>query len=82
MNEPKNQKPHKWESYAEALIRAAQAEGQFDVLPGFGQPIPGIDEPHDENWWVREKLKREGLKAVGQPPLGPPSVQPPAAENS
>jgi DnaJ-like protein len=53
-----------WDSYAEELIRTAQEEGLFDNLPGFGQPIPGIDEPHDELWWVREKLKREKLNAL------------------
>lgn len=61
-----------WQSYAEELIRAAQEEGEFDDLPGFGQPIPGIDEPHDENWWVREKLKREGIRHQPPPPLPPP----------
>jgi DnaJ homologue, subfamily C, member 28, conserved domain len=49
---------------AEQRIRAAQAAGEFDNLPGFGQPIPGIDEPHDELWWVKEKLKREQLSAL------------------
>lgn len=53
-----------WDSYAEEQIRSAQEEGLFDNLPGFGQPIPGIDEPHDELWWVREKLKRERLNAL------------------
>jgi hypothetical protein len=48
-------------SLAEARIQSAQAEGQFDNLPGFGKPIPGIDEPHDELWWVKDKLKREQL---------------------
>lgn len=58
-----------WQSYAEELIRAAQEAGEFDKLPGFGQPIPGIDEPHDEYWWVREKLKREGIKIEAPPPV-------------
>ncbi len=71
MSERKNIRPKDWESYAEALIRAAQDEGQFDNLPGFGRPIPGIDEPLDENWWVREKLKREGL---GVKPVSPPGA--------
>lgn len=53
-----------WESLAEQRIRAAQAEGEFDNLPGFGQPIPGIDQPHDELWWVKEKLKREQLSRL------------------
>ena len=75
MNEPKKPRPKDWQSYAEALIRAAQEEGEFDNLPGFGQPIPNIDEPHDENWWVREKLKREGLKAApGAVPQPPPAT--------
>jgi hypothetical protein len=33
-------------------------------LPGFGKPIPGIDEPHDELWWVKDKLKREQISSL------------------
>jgi hypothetical protein len=61
---PRKQSLQDWDSYAEEQIRAAQEEGLFDNLPGFGHPIPGIDEPHDELWWVREKLKREKLSAL------------------
>jgi hypothetical protein len=57
-----------WQDFAEERIREAQAEGEFDALPGFGQPIPGIDEPHDELWWVKQKLKRERLNHL------PPSL--------
>src|SRR5438874_1545173 len=53
-----------WDSLAEERIAAAQAEGQFDNLPGFGKPISGIDEPHDELWWVKDKLKREQLTSL------------------
>src|SRR5262245_65336207 len=53
-----------WDSLAEERIAAAQAEGQFDNLPGFGKPIPGIDEPHDDLWWVKDKLKREQLSSL------------------
>src|SRR6476619_1439708 len=53
-----------WQSLAEQRIQAALAEGQFDNLPGFGKPIPGIDEPHDELWWVKDKLKREQLSSL------------------
>src|SRR6185436_14616026 len=45
-------------------IREAQAAGEFENLPGFGKPIPGIDEPYDENWWVKEKLRREQISAL------------------
>jgi hypothetical protein len=53
-----------WQSLAEQRIQSAQAAGQFDNLPGFGKPIPGIDEPHDELWWVKDKLKRERLNSL------------------
>ena len=53
-----------WDSLAEQRIREAQADGEFDNLPGFGKPIPGIDQPHDDLWWVKEKLKREGISAL------------------
>src|SRR5262249_4192851 len=53
-----------WESLAEQRIREAQAAGDFENLPGFGQPIPGIDQPHDELWWVKEKLKREQVSCL------------------
>ena len=62
---PENQKRRlSWDSLAEARIAAAQAEGQFDNLPGFGKPIAGIDEPHDDLWWVKDKLKREQLSSL------------------
>ena len=57
-------KPLAWHLLVEERIRAAQAEGRFDNLPGLGQPIPGIDEPPDELWWVKAKLKREGLQSL------------------
>jgi len=50
-----------WSLIAEERILAAQKEGLFNNLPGFGKPIPGIDEFLDDWWWVREKLKREGV---------------------
>jgi len=50
-----------WAIIAEEQIRAAQDAGQFDNLQGFGKPIPGIDDPHDEFWWIKAKLKREQL---------------------
>jgi DnaJ-like protein len=54
-----------WTIIAEQLIRAAQDEGKFDNLPGFGKPIPGIDDPYDELWWIKAKLKREQLSVAG-----------------
>jgi hypothetical protein len=53
-----------WESFIEERIQEAYEAGEFANLPGFGKPIPGIDEPHDEDWWLKEKLKRENLSAL------------------
>ena len=57
-------KPLAWHLLAEERIQAAQAAGEFEHLPGLGQPIPGIDEPHDELWWVKQKLQREQLQSL------------------
>lgn len=51
----------RWESIAERQIREAQERGEFDDLPGAGRPIEGIDQPYDENWWVRNLLERERM---------------------
>jgi len=56
-----------WEDFTEREIRTAQADGAFENLPGFGKPIPGIDQAYDENWWIKEKLKRERMQVV--PPI-------------
>ncbi len=65
--DPKPKPVDKFESLAERRIREAQAEGQFDRLPGFGKPIPSLDAPDDENWWIKSKLRQEGLVIL--PPI-------------
>src|SRR5262245_47818316 len=50
-----------WESWAEKKIQEAMERGDFDNLPGAGQPIPDLGRPHDELWWIRDKLKREQI---------------------
>ena len=52
----------------EQEIQAAITRGEFVGLAGSGEPIDGLDEPHDELWWVKEKLRREDLVAL------PPSL--------
>ena len=47
---------------AENKIRAAIEAGEFDNLPGLGQPAAIFDEPYDPHWWIRRKLKREALQ--------------------
>ncbi|HTT28082.1 MAG TPA: DUF1992 domain-containing protein [Solirubrobacteraceae bacterium] len=51
----------RWESWIDRQIREAEERGEFGDLPGAGKPIPDLDKPFDEMWWVRDKLRREGL---------------------
>lgn len=53
-----------FESWVDRQIREATERGEFDGLPGAGKPIPGIDRPHDDLWWVRQKMAREQLSSV------------------
>lgn len=51
----------RWETWIDRQIREAAERGEFDDLPGAGEPIPDLDKPYDANWWVKRKLRREGL---------------------
>ncbi|MGC2486513.1 MAG: DUF1992 domain-containing protein, partial [Acidimicrobiales bacterium] len=57
-----------WESWIDRQIREAMERGEFEDLPGTGKPIPDLDKPHDENWWIRQKLRSEDLSFL------PPSL--------
>jgi DnaJ homologue, subfamily C, member 28, conserved domain len=50
-----------WERWIDKQIREAEERGEFEDLPGAGQPLPGLGKPFDELWWVKDKLRREGL---------------------
>jgi hypothetical protein len=50
-----------FQTWVERQIREAIERGEFDNLPGAGKPIPDLDKPHDELWWVKDKLRREHL---------------------
>ena len=53
-----------FESWTDRHIRDAVERGDFEGLPGAGQPIPGLNRPYDELWWIREKLRREHLSVL------------------
>ncbi len=55
-----------WETWIDRQIREAQERGEFDDLPGAGKPLPDLDRPHDEMWWVNKLLAREEVR--GAPP--------------
>ncbi|MEU5310637.1 DUF1992 domain-containing protein [Streptomyces sp. NPDC021562] len=51
-----------FESWVDKQIQDAQRRGEFDRLPGAGEPLPAVtDAPYDELWWVKRKMAREGL---------------------
>lgn len=50
-----------WESWAERKIEEGRRAGLFDGLDGEGKPIDGLDAPHDEEWWIKAKLRREEI---------------------
>ena len=53
-----------WAHFIEGQIDKAQEEGAFNNLPGSGKPIPDINEPHNEFWWVKKLIKRENLSVL------------------
>ena len=52
----------RYETWVERQIREAMERGEFENLPGEGQPLPNLTGQDDENWWVRGLLERENLK--------------------
>ena len=55
--------------WLDAQVRDAMARGEFDNLPGAGKPIPGLDKPHDPDWWVKKLIERENISGVLPPAL-------------
>lgn len=59
-------------SWVDRLVREAEERGEFADLPGLGKPLPGIDQPLDEDWWVRQKVRSEDLPSDA---FLPPALQ-------
>ena len=57
-----------FETWIDKQIREATERGEMDNLPGAGKPLPGAGQPHDEQWWIKNYLKREGLTAEAMLP--------------
>ena len=50
--------------FVERQIEEARARGAFDDLPGHGRPQEGLDQPHDELWWLKRKLRDEHVSEL------------------
>ncbi|MEU0382986.1 DUF1992 domain-containing protein [Streptomyces chartreusis] len=54
-----------FESWVDKQIRDAETRGEFERLPGAGQPLPAdVYATYDELWWVKRKMAREGLSVL------------------
>ncbi|WP_405583764.1 DUF1992 domain-containing protein [Streptomyces sp. NBC_01190] len=53
-----------FETWVDKQIREAEERGAFAELPGVGKPLPSLDAPYDELWWIRGKMRREGLSVL------------------
>ncbi|MFJ4528782.1 MULTISPECIES: DnaJ family domain-containing protein [Streptomyces] len=50
-----------FETWIDKQIREAAERGDFAGLAGAGKPLPHLDQPYDEMWWIKEKMHREHL---------------------
>ncbi|WEH43338.1 DUF1992 domain-containing protein [Streptomyces sp. AM 2-1-1] len=53
-----------FESWVDRQINEAEQRGDFASLPGFGKPLPGLERAYDEDWWIKDKMRREGLSVL------------------
>lgn len=53
-----------FESWVDKQIREAEERGDISQLPGFGKPLPGLERPYDEAWWIKAKMQREGISVL------------------
>jgi hypothetical protein len=57
-----------YESWVDKQIREAQERGEFDDLPGAGEPLKLTGA--DPDWWVKSLIKRENLDMSAAMPEG------------
>ena len=55
--------------FVEIAIQQAMRRGDFDGLPGAGQPLADPSAVRDPDWWIRRKIQREGLTGLAPPAL-------------
>jgi hypothetical protein len=58
------------ESIADRKIREAMERGEFDDLPGKGQPIPDLDRPREPGWFAARLVEEERRRAAEDIDLG------------
>jgi len=51
-------------SWIDAHVRKAREDGDFDDLPGEGEPLRDLDEAYDPAWWAKKLVKRERISVL------------------
>ena len=54
-----------YESWLDKQIREATDRGDSDDLKGAGTPLPDAGRSYDEDWWLKDYLRREGVTGDG-----------------
>lgn len=49
-----------YESSIDRMLREARERGEFDNLPGTGRPLSDAGREYEEDWWIKDWLRREG----------------------
>lgn len=62
--QPARQPALSYDALAEEQIQSGYAAGQFANLPGYGTPLPDYPEEEDEDWWIKDKLRRENISIL------------------
>ena len=57
-----------YETSIDRQLREAAERGEFDNLPGTGKPLSDHGREYDDDWWVKDWLRREGATAGVLPP--------------
>jgi hypothetical protein len=57
-----------YESSIDRQLREAAERGEFENLAGAGKPLSGYGQEYEEDWWVKDWLRREGATAAVIPP--------------
>ena len=52
------------QTWVDLQLRRAAERGDFDDLPGAGQPIRDLGAQHDPDWWVKQLIEREQITGV------------------
>ncbi len=58
-----------YESIVDRQIREAQEQGEFDNLPGTGKPLADHGREYDDDWWVKDFIRREDATGALPPTL-------------